>query len=138
LVWHSPAAHRALLHYLAAYDRAGSVTFNALPPDDPLFASVQEPRELGTRALDGTWLRLVDLQQALEGRGYAAEGFVSFALEDGLCPWNSGVWRLSVEGDSGRLRRWDGEPDLTLAPRALAMPDALFRGEYAPFCMDHF
>ncbi|HZQ35676.1 MAG TPA: sterol carrier protein domain-containing protein, partial [Dehalococcoidia bacterium] len=135
------------------------------PPDDPLFASVQEPRELGTRALDGTWLRLVDLQQALEGRGYAAEGFVSFALEDGLCPWNSGVWRLSVEGDSGRLRRWDGEPDLTLAPRALAMlacgsasarllarlgllhaaepralatADALFRGEYAPFCMDHF
>jgi predicted acetyltransferase len=165
LVWHPPAAHRALLHYLAAYDRAGTVTFNALPPDDPLFFSVQEPRDLGTRAMDGTWLRLVDLPAALEGRGYAAEGRFSFALDDALCPWNNGVWEISAEGGAALIGRSSREPDLTLSPRALAMlacgsasaallarlgllqvtepravttADALFRSEFAPYCMDHF
>lgn len=165
LVWHTPAAHRALLQYLAAYDRAGRVTFNALPTDDPLFYCAQELRDLGTRAIDGTWLRLVDLQPALEGRGYAAEGRLSIVLEDALCPWNSGVWELTAEGGGGRLRRSARRPDLTLTPRALAMlacgsasatllarigllhaadprllatADALFQGSFAPYCMDHF
>lgn len=165
LVWHSPAAHRALLNYLAAYDRAARVTIDALPHDDPLFFSVQEPRDLGTRVIDGTWLRLVEVQAALEGRGYAAEGRLCFAIEDALCPWNSGVWELAADGGSGKLRRCDGEPELTLSPRALAMlacgsapatqlarlgllhatesralstADALFREEYASYCMDHF
>lgn len=165
LVWHSPAAHRALIGYLAGYDRAGRVSFNALPQDDPLFYTVQEPRDLADRAIDGSWLRLVEIQPALEGRGYAAEGRLSFAVEDALCPWNSGVWELTAEGGSGRLRRAQREPELTLSPRALAMlacgsasasllarlgllrvaeprartlADALFRSEFAPYCMDHF
>ncbi len=165
LVWHSPAAHRALIGYLAGYDRAGRVTFNALPADDPLFYTVQEPGDLGTRAIDGSWVRLVDMQPALEGRGYAGEGRFSFAFEDALCPWNSGAWELTAEGGSGRLRRSPHAPDLTLSPRALAMlvcgsasasllarlgllhaaepralamADVLFHGELAPYCMDHF
>ncbi|HLZ71090.1 MAG TPA: GNAT family N-acetyltransferase [Dehalococcoidia bacterium] len=166
LVWHSPAAHRALIQYLAAYDRAHTVLFNALPADDPLFCSVQEPRDLHTRAVDGSWLRLVDLPAALEGRGYAADGRLRFAVDDELCPWNSGVWELAVEGGAARVRRSGHEPELTLSPRALAMlscgsatatllarlgllhgavvprtlatADALFRGDFLPYCMDHF
>jgi len=166
LVWHTPAAHRALLQYLAAYDRAHTVTFNALPQDDPLFFGVQEPRDLNTRAVDGTWLRIVDLPAALEGRGYGGDGRLRFAVEDELCPWNSGVWELAVEGGVARVRRCQREPEIQLTPRALAMlacgsasasllarlgllrgttephtlatADALFRNDYAPYCMDHF
>jgi predicted acetyltransferase len=165
-VWLSPAAHRALLQYLAGYDLAHVVTFNALPPDDPLLFAVQEPRDLALQALDGTWLRIVDLQAALEGRGYNADGRLTFAIEDELCPWNSGVWELAIEGGTARVRRSDREPDLALSPRALAMlacasasatllarlgllygpldpralalTDALFRTDYAPYCMDRF
>lgn len=167
LVWQTPAAHRALINYLAGYDLAAKVSVWQLPTDDPLFYMAQEPRELHAEASDGTLVRLVDVAAALEGRGYDAEGRISFTLADELCPWNAGAWELSVEGGHGRVRR-PGKADdgaLCLNQRALAMlssgytsatllarmglisasdasalrcADALFRGTQANLCLDMF
>jgi predicted acetyltransferase len=165
LVWLTPAAHRALVSVLVGYDLADSVWLWRLPVDDPLFHHVQEPRLLQPRVADGTLVRVVDVQPALEGRGYDADGRLTFRLADDLCPWNAGTWRLTVEGGTGRLRRTSAEPDLCLTPRALAIlasshqpattlargglipaadaralaaADALFRTTHAPLCMDGF
>jgi len=121
LVWQTPAAHRALVQFLCGYDLAASVHVWQLPPDDPLFYQAQEPRGLGVKALDGTLLRIVDLQPALEGRGYDGEGRFCFSLADELCPWNSGTWEMTVEGGHARLQRSEREPALCLTPRTLAI-----------------
>lgn len=163
--WLTPAAHRALVSYLIGYDLVGSVQFWRMPVDDPLFVHTQEPRILGLRVTDGTLVRVVDLPAALEGRGYDADGRLRFSFADDLCPWNNGVWELTVEGGAGRLKPAEGEADLTLTPRALAMlvsgcqpattlahaglippadgrvlasADQLFRTAYAPLCTDGF
>jgi len=165
LVWLTPAAHRALIRYLAGYDLVRTIRLTHVPVDDPLFYHAQEPRLLGARAEDGALLRIVDLKAALEGRGYDADGRLVLALHDELCPWNSGVWELWVEGSTARVCRSDAEPALWVAPRALAMlasgcqsatmlarigllpatdqrvlatADAIFRTACAPLCLDHF
>lgn len=164
-VWNSAAAHRGLIRYLAGYDLAKQVSIRGVPLDDPLFFQVQEPRLYGTLVTDGLWVRVVDVEQALAQRGYASEGRFAFALEDPLCPWNSGVWRLEASDGHGRVQRNVGEADLTLTPRVLAMlasgsasastlaraglipaasspalatADRLFATSYAPFCLDDF
>jgi predicted acetyltransferase len=165
LVWTTSAAHRALIQLLAGYDLARSVRFPSLPADDPLFHQVQEPRLLGGWITDGTLLRIVDLQAALEGRGYDAGGHLTLGVHDDLCPWNTGTWSVEVEAGAARVRQTGGDADLALAPRALAMlvcgyqratalaqaglivssnpqalatADQLFQTAHAPFCMDHF
>jgi predicted acetyltransferase len=163
--WLSPAAHRALIQMFSAYDRSESVQFILLPLDDPLFYHVQEPRDLHVRLSDGAMLRIVDVQAALEARGYDADGRVTFALTDDFCPWNSGAWTLDVDAGAARVRRAAAEPELWLTPRALAMlatgyqtattlarlgllscaepralrtADNLFRTVAAPYCLDRF
>ena len=165
LVWLTPAAHRALVRLLAGYDLADSVRMWRMPVDDPLFHHVQEPRLLRMEVYDGTLVRIVDVQPALEGRGYDADGRLVFELVDDLCPWNAGVWELTAEGGSARVKRTDAAPGFCLTPRVLAIlasghqsatmlaragliadaagpaltaADALFRTAHAPFCADGF
>ena len=161
----TPAAHRGLVQLLAGYDLARTVHMYILPVDDPLLYQAQEPRLLNAFVRDGTLVRIVDVQAALEGRGYDGDGRLTFALHDGLCPWNTGSYTLSVEAGAARLQRTDAEPSLRLTPRALAIiatgrerpttlarmgiipdadpktlrtADAIFSTAYAPFCPDQF
>ena len=60
--WLTPAAHRALIEVLCAYDLAGSVRFPLHAIDDPLFHHVQEPRLLNCTLGDGAMMRVVDLR----------------------------------------------------------------------------
>jgi predicted acetyltransferase len=161
----TPSAHRALVQYLLAYDLAFTIELNNLPVDDPLFHHVQEPRELKVTLRDGVLLRLVDVPVALEGRGYDEDGTLTFALNEEMCPWNTGAWTLTVEGGQGRVQQANCAPDLQISQRALALlacgtldatqlcamgllppaetralrtADRLFRTATAPFCPDHF
>lgn len=165
LIWLSLAAHRALVRYLIGHDLADSVQMWKLPVDDPLFWHVQEPRLLNMRAYDGTLVRIVDVAPALEGRGYDADGRLTFSLTDDMCPWNTGAWELTVEGGAARVKPAIGDAEMRLTPRVLAILasgyqpattlariglippadaralrvcDDLFRTSHAPFCMDDF
>jgi predicted acetyltransferase len=164
-VWHTPVAHRALVQYLAGYDLVDSVLIFGLPEDDPLFHHAQEPRLLNTRIMDGALARIVDLQAALERRGYDGMGRITLAVEDEYAPWNSGVWELTVEEGAARVRRVQAEPQLRMTPRvvtlmvsgcqpasmlarngliscadpdALATADGLFGTARVPVCLDHW
>ncbi len=163
--WLTPSAHRALVQYLAGYDLVDKIRMFRMPVDDPLFYHAQEPRLLGATDWDGTLVRIIEVQGALEGRGYDNDGRLTFSLDDEMCPWNSGVWELTAEGGSARLKRSAARPDLQLTPRLLAIlasgrlsatrlahiglltgadqrslmaADNLFRTAYAPFCADGF
>jgi predicted acetyltransferase len=73
-------------------------------------------------------LRLVDLPAALQARPWPDQvaGQVAFRIEDPACPWNSGSWRLELEGGKGRVAPAPGDADAPAADiRGLA---SLFTG----------
>jgi predicted acetyltransferase len=163
-VWLAPSAHRALVTYLAGHDLVDSVRMHGIPLDDPLLYQTQEPRGLNTMASDGALARVVDVEAALAGRGYDGAGTLVIGIEDPYAPWNSGVWRLTVDGGA-MVRRVSTEPQMWLSPRvlallvsgyqpaaslaraglihctdpsALAVADALFHTSHVPVCLDHW
>jgi predicted acetyltransferase len=99
----SPVAVREVWRFLFGVDLVARIKGWKEPAEHPLFFMLSEPRRLRLRLGDGLWLRLIDIRAAFEARGYARDGAVVFDLEDGLCPWNEGRWRLEVSHGRARL-----------------------------------
>jgi predicted acetyltransferase len=113
---------------------------------------------------DAIWMRVVDVEKALVARPYGERGELTIALDDPMCPWNSGTWLLETDGRTSDARRTDRAPELTVTPNALGTllagartathlsrigallgerdalcrADRIFRPEYAPHCPDSF
>src|SRR5665809_35942 len=115
----SPLALREMWRYIFDIDLVTRIKAYGQPMDDPLFFMLAEPRRLQTQIEDGLWLRVVDIRGALEGRSYSAEGRVSFALRDDICPCDQGRYTLEVKSGEGRLTEAAGEVDLELSAREL-------------------
>ncbi|GAA2123866.1 GNAT family N-acetyltransferase [Nocardioides bigeumensis] len=126
-----PAARLVLLRRLLDFDLIGTVKVWGLGVDDPLQHWVAGPRGLADTALfDSTWVRLVDLPEALMARGYAAPCDLVLDVLDDTAPWNAGRWRLRV-GEAGEadVTRTDDEADLRLPVQALG---AAYLGGVSP------
>ena len=110
--------------WLISIDLVGHVKAMRAPVPHPLFLQLTDPRRLGMTITDGLWIRLIDMQAALEGRGYGAAGAMTFELSDAFCPWNAGRWRLTCQatGDGPRVTGERGEPGLLLDTADLARP----------------
>jgi predicted acetyltransferase len=157
----SPRATRAIWRYLLEMDLIARVRAGLLPLDHPLLLLAAEPRHLRFSLRDGLWVRLVDVGAALSARAYAGTGVVVVDVADAFCPWNAGRWRV---GDGGAART-TGAPDLRcdvtvlgsvylggftwaqqaralgveeLRPGTVAVADALFRTDRAPWCPEIF
>jgi predicted acetyltransferase len=115
----TPASTRALWAYLLSLDLTATVRAD-VPVDHPLRHIVADARRLRPRVSDGLWARLVDLPEAVAGRGYAGEGAVVVEVADPLCPENAGRWRVEARGGEGRAVRVGDPPDLVLGVGALS------------------
>ena len=111
----SPAATRELWHFLLSIDWMERVRAGLLPLDHELFLLLQEPRRLRFDQRDGLWVRLVDVETALNARTYKPGEPIFFELTDEFCPWNSGTWEVGPEGAS----RSEREPELRLNASSL-------------------
>lgn len=163
-VWLTPGAYRAMWEFLASFDLVARVIIE-LPPDDPAFHLLLEPRRLFPGLRDHLLARIIDVERCLPLRPYGAEGRVTLRVVDGLCPWNEGVWMLEAGPESAVVARANLAPELTMpvstlaqvlfgqvSPsqavqwgRAEAAPDArldrwdaMWRTRFAPFCPDTF
>jgi predicted acetyltransferase len=161
LLWATDDAYVGLWTYCFGVDLIGHVKSSRRPVDEPLLYMLAEPRGLGLQVRDGTWLRVVDVGPALEGRRYGAEDRLVLRIEDGFCAWNDGTWELEGGPDGATCRRTDAEPDLALdaatlacaylgtvpfrtlaragrveeqTPGSLARADAFFASSAAPWC----
>jgi predicted acetyltransferase len=105
----SPGGERALWKFLHELDLTALVEVHFFDPASPLPLMVQDPRALGLRWGDGLWLRLVDVEAALQARAYRPGRPVVLEVRDGICDWNAGRYR--VGDDAGRT---DAEADLAL------------------------
>jgi predicted acetyltransferase len=157
----SPRATRALWGFLLSVDLVRTVRMRRLPVDHPLLLSLADPARLRMRVGDGLWLRIVDVEAALASRRGRDGDPVVLELDDGICPWNAGRWRVQQAG----VARTDAEPDLRigvsvlgsvylgafsfsqlawagrveeLAPGALERADRLFRTDRMPWCPEVF
>jgi predicted acetyltransferase len=157
----SPEATRGIWRYLIDIDWMDRVRAGLLPLDHELFLLLREPRRLLFNYRDGLWVRLIDLEAALNARAYKAGEPVTVEVADEQCPWNAGVWELGPAGAS----RSANEPELrfhvstlgsaylggftfgelaraarieVLVDGALDRADALFRADRYPWCPEIF
>lgn len=161
-----PDAEQALWVWVSGIDLIATVRARRAPLPHPLQLLLTEPRRLGLTATDGSWIRIIDLADALEARSYAGSGELVLEVADAFCPANDGRWRLSaVSGRATVTQATNVEPDLALdisdvaavylgafrftdlrrAGRvrecragAVAEADALFRTEIAPLTSTMF
>ncbi len=110
----------ALARRMVDFDLTGKVKFWSRSTDDPLLWWVGGPRTAQLKAFDALWVRLVEVDRALEARGYAAACDLVLDVADDLCPWNAQRWRLTVGEDGvGVCVPTTDEPDLRLPVQAL-------------------
>ena len=67
-------------------------------------------------------LRVLDAAGAVAARGWPPHlsGAIDLALDDDVCPWNSGAWRLVLEAGEGRLEP-GGSGAVRMTMRGLAV-----------------
>jgi predicted acetyltransferase len=112
-----PGADAALFALFAGYASMNGMLSWSGPDPDP--AALFALRDRFARLAD-RWhwmLRLVDLAAAFQARPWPAGvgGQVALRVEDPVCPWNSGSWRLELAGGQGRV-----EPATASSPAASA------------------
>jgi predicted acetyltransferase len=156
-------ATREIWRFLFGIDLIERVQARSLPVDHPLYLMLEEPRRLRQTVGDALWLRIVDVEQALQARSYAAAERVIFAVDDPLCRWNTGSWQLDTTGSSVSVTRTGTATEVTLTPSdlaaiylggftlaqlaragrvepsaALERMDAMFHTNIAPYCSGTF
>jgi predicted acetyltransferase len=110
----TPPARRALLAFVLDIDLTTSTHLWNLPVDHPLPWMLLDARRASKTLLDGLWVRLVRLDEALAARCYSAEVDVVVQVSDQACPWNEGRWRLAAGPQGAQVCRTAAQPDLQL------------------------
>jgi predicted acetyltransferase len=117
LVAHTTAAAAALWEHLLGLSLSRTVRWPAAPEDEPLVHMLTDPRAVTARLDDALYLRLVDLPRALAQRTYAAPVDVVLEVEDAVCPWNAGRWRLAGDAGGATCEPTADAADLALGAR---------------------
>ena len=125
----SPEAVTALLGSIGGWANVAPTARLFLPPQDPAFL-IGALAHAPTYRLDPWMLRVIDAPAAIAARGWSPQvsGAIDLALRDPAGPWNSGDYRLVVEGGDGRLEP-GGTGAVSIGPRGLAV---LYAGGTAP------
>ncbi|MEU1073301.1 MULTISPECIES: GNAT family N-acetyltransferase [unclassified Streptomyces] len=122
----TPAAERALWHFVCSIDWIARVRTGYRAPDDLLPLLLPDPRaaRIVTHA-DFLWVRVLDVVRALEARTYAAAGTLVLQVTDasGL---SSGRYRLDADPSGASCAPTTESADLTLDVRELG---ALYLGD---------
>ena len=90
------------------------------PTDDPLLWRLEDSRRLERSTHDQLWLRLIDVESALESRSYDAPGKLTLGVHDSFCEWNEGVYVLEAGPEGAVVSRSGSSPDIELTAAELA------------------
>ncbi len=110
-------AYLGLQRFLLGLDLIDRVVFWMLPLDDPLPCLLVDRRAARVTAVhDETWLRIVDVRQALAARQYSGEGAVTVAVDDPLLADNTAAFTISNSG----AEPTDRHPDVQVGVAGLS------------------
>ncbi|MFI1400109.1 GNAT family N-acetyltransferase [Streptomyces sp. NPDC020681] len=160
----TPAAERALWHYVCSIDWIATVKSGYRAPDDLLPSLLPDVRaaRILTQA-DFLWLRILDVVRALEARTYATSASLVLEIRDSL-GFAGGRFRLDASPEGASCVPSTESPDVTLdvrelgalylgdasavrlaalglvegAPVAVDVAERLFRTARRPWCPDVF
>ncbi|MFJ1611226.1 MULTISPECIES: GNAT family N-acetyltransferase [unclassified Streptomyces] len=125
----TPAAERALWHFVCSIDWITTVRTGSRAPDDLLPLLLPDPRaaRIVTQA-DWLWVRVLDVVRALEARTYAASGALTLDIHDatGL---TTGRYRLEASPSGASCAPTSSAADLALDVRELG---TLYLGDESP------
>jgi predicted acetyltransferase len=93
-----PAAYAALWNDLLSRDLVSEVRAPSRPVDEPLLFLLADRRRARSRIVDGLWIRLVSVPDALTQRRYSCAVDVVIEVADDLLAENAGRWRLRAPG----------------------------------------
>ena len=157
----SPEATREIWRFLLDIDWMDTVRAHLLPLDHELFLLLRDPRRLRFNLRDGLWVRLVDVEAALNARAFKPAEPVVIEVRDDLCAWNGGRYLVGPMG----VERTDDEAELSMpvaslgsaylggftfgelaragrveevTDGALDRADSLFRADRYPWCPEIF
>jgi predicted acetyltransferase len=118
-------AHGALWRFLLGIDLMRSVHWDNAPGDDPIAARLRDQRTLRVHAMDGLYVRVLDVAAALAGRAYATSGTVTVEVVD---DWGyaAGRWTLDASPEGAKCEASTDTADLTLSAEELG---AAYLGE---------
>jgi predicted acetyltransferase len=120
LIASTPAAERALWHYLCSIDWVMRVRSGRRAPDDLLPHLLPNLRAAGvTQQSDWMWVRILDVVRALEARTYDVEGALVLEVVDGS-GMAGGRYRLEASPYGASCTATTASADLTLDVRELA------------------
>ena len=153
-------AYRALWQYVFGVDLVDTIEAPYRRRDEPLYYQLNDPRRLERIVGDALWLRVVDVEGALAGRRYSAEGQLAIQVTDAFRPATSGTYVMEGGPDGASCRRSDGAAALSMSiadlgavylggtrvatlaeagritgePAAVAKADLMFQASAAPWC----
>ena len=160
----SPDAELGLWEFVASIDLTSKATYAAMQDGMTLPWALVDRRALKvTQERDVMWLRVLDVVQALEARGWDAEGEIVLGVRDAM-GYAEGTYRISVSGGTASVASTTDAPEVacdvdvlgsafhglvgfsTLAragrvagsPEAIGRLDALFRVAEPPRSFSHF
>ncbi|MCJ7826670.1 MAG: GNAT family N-acetyltransferase [Demequinaceae bacterium] len=117
---HTAAATRRLWSVLTDFDLMVSTHAWLIAQDDPLRYLLVNERSQKPDLRDNTWLRILDVKAALEGRGYEADCDVIIEVTDAMISENAGNWRVLVSGGKATVTpAKDTKADLTIGIQEL-------------------
>ena len=114
----SPNGRSQLWRFVGSFHGQADAVRLHLPGDEPLLFDLQGYVEANRSSFQA---RVVDVPRALED--LPSENALSFTLgvRDDFCEWNSGVFGLELSPDGARAEKTNGDADVRLDVRALAL-----------------
>jgi predicted acetyltransferase len=161
----TPAAYATLWRFAIDIDLMSTVEISNRPVDDPLLYLLADMRRAEVSMTDQLWVRIIDIERALESRVYSVPGSVVIEVTDAVCPWNTGRFRLDGGPEGATCKRTSAAADLSVSalelgaaylggtrlralasagfvdehtPGALTLADAMFSSAVAPWCAEVF
>ena len=154
----STAVETQLWRYLLDIDLITTWRAQSRPIDEAVRRAMHDSRAYeAVQRSDDQWLRILDVDRALDARAYAsARGSVTIGVDDPMVPANNGTWTITADGSSRTDDAADVEVDIGTLSAAylgavawcdlasigalhashdtIARLDALFAVRPAPFC----
>lgn len=120
LVAPEPTAYRVLWQHLLTMDLSATLGYGYAAVDEPLMQLVSTPTALDRRVSESLWLRITDVQRALQERRYAVPIDVVLEVTDDLIEKNAGRFHLTASDGSASCERTEAPADLTLSTTELS------------------
>lgn len=121
LIGSTARATDTLLAMLASWESVAPTVVMRLSFSDPVMLSISSA-SARIESRQPWMVRLVDVVGAVAARGWPThvEGRVDLELEDDVCPWNAGRYRLEMAGGVAKLEP-GGTGEVQLTPRGLGL-----------------